>query len=54
MIYRHEYNIQTGDSSSIEQLAYRDEGGSVIVLDAIDPAPEGFEPFDPYAVDEDK
>lgn len=54
MIYRHEYSIQTGETLSIEQIAYRNKNGEVLVLDAIEPTPDGFEPFDPYAVDEDK
>lgn len=46
---RIECDVLSGESEVIDQTAYRNEEGEVVVLDAIEPTPEGYEPFDPYA-----
>ena len=47
MLTRVEFNVSTGEKIEIEQIAYRNDEGDVIVLDAIDPTPDGFEEFTP-------
>lgn len=46
-LIRFENNVITGESTSIEQTAYRDGLGNVLVLDSIDPEPNGYMAFDP-------
>lgn len=38
----------TGDITKVDQIAYKNENGDVLVLDAIDPTPEWYKSFDPY------
>lgn len=51
---RKEHNVSTGESETIEMIAYRNDDGDVIVLDAIDPTPVGYVAFDPYSEPVDK
>lgn len=45
---RIEYDIGTGERTIIDVTAYKNEFGDVLVIDSIDPEPEGFQPFDPH------
>lgn len=49
MLFRRIYDVQTGESQQIDQTAYRNSDGDILVLDAIEPTPEGYEAFDPEA-----
>ena len=46
-LVRYEQDVVTGERQEIEQLAYRNDDGDVIVLDDIEPTPKGYEVFDP-------
>lgn len=48
-LFRTETNLETGDYVEIAQKAYRSDSDpdAVVVLDASEPAPEGFSEFDP-------
>lgn len=48
---RIEVNVKTGRRLVIAQKAYMNEGGDVIILDASDPAPEGFKEYVPEESD---
>lgn len=49
-LVRYEQNVTTGDASVVDQIAYKNKEGGILVLDAIDPTPEGYEEFDPHEV----
>lgn len=44
---RREFNIETGETTEIQQFACRDSAGNVLVLDVGQPLPEGYEEFTP-------
>jgi len=46
MLTRREKNVTTGESVEIDQIAYRNKDGEVLVLDAIDPTPDGYSLID--------
>lgn len=46
-IHRVEQNVSTGEVEVIDQIAYRNEAGDVLVLDAIETSPPGYVAFDP-------
>lgn len=46
-LFRIEMNVTTGVRVEIDQTAYRNGEGEVIVLDAGSSAPEGYSAFDP-------
>lgn len=50
-MFRVEFDMNTGQSVEIQQVAYRDttDNTIVVVLDADQPAPAGMEVFDPNA-----
>lgn len=50
-LFRIELNVTTGVVVEIDQAAYRNGEGDVIVLDASSPAPEGYSAFDLGAVE---
>lgn len=52
MLMRVEYDVISGERVEIDVIAYRNDAGDVLVLDAIDPTPEGYEAFDPGEVDD--
>jgi hypothetical protein len=45
---RFEFNVYTLERSEISQVAYRNKGGEIIVLDSGQKPPDGFIPFDPH------
>ena len=47
MLFRKEFNVQTGEEAVYEQIAYRNSDGDVLVLDAGDPVPGGYDRFEP-------
>lgn len=51
VLTRIECNILTGEREVIDQTAYRNSDGAVLILDSIEPTPEGFEPFNPYSTE---
>lgn len=51
MIFRIEADVNSGVSVQIEQKAYKNDNGDVLVIDASEVAPEGFIEFDPYAAE---
>lgn len=54
MIFRREFDVVTKETVVVDQLAYKNKDGVIVVLDAIEPTPDGFEVFDPNAVVDDE
>lgn len=42
MLFRTEINVQTGEQTSVQQIAYRDQANNILVLDVDVAPPEGF------------
>ena len=42
-LFRREHDVITGETTIVDQSAYRNSDGDVIVLDSIDPAPDGYD-----------
>ncbi len=49
MLFRTEFDVQTNQSREIDQRAYRNLVGDILVLDYGVDAPDGFSEFDPMA-----
>jgi len=47
MLTRIEFDVTEGIRTVIDQTVYRNEEGHVVILDSIDPEPEGYEEIDP-------
>ena len=47
MLFRTEFDVQSHESTVVEQSAYKNEDGDVMVIDAGDPVPDGFHKFTP-------
>lgn len=46
-LVRHEYDVTTGIRTVIDQTAYRSEDDVILVLDSIEPTPDGFSEISP-------
>lgn len=52
MLIRKEINVANGETLEIEQYAYKNADGDVLVLDAGESVPDGYEKFTPEPVEE--
>ncbi len=46
-LFRTEHNVLTGETVIIQQAAYRNDTGDVVVLDAAEVPGDGYTKFDP-------
>jgi hypothetical protein len=52
--FRLEFDITTQELTRVEQSAYSDAGGHFLVLDSVEPVPEGYTLYDGEVVPEEE